>query len=86
MNSNIKSAEFKVIVPHNKLNKLISYPGRNLFYTKNKAIKVMELFERKCLDRVKSGHKLEIWAESDRIRFTLQDWKDDFMGVRTEKD
>ena len=72
---------YKVIVPHKS--KLISYPGRGLFYSKLEAVAVMESFEKKCSDRVKRNNKLEIWAESERNRFTLADYREDFLGIRT---
>ena len=76
---------FKVVVPDNKSNKLISYPMRgHPLYTKVEAVELMEKFGRKCANRVEAEHKLEVWADGPGCRFTLQDYKDDFMGVRTE--
>lgn len=74
---------FRVIVPHGK--KELAYPMRgHPLYTKRQAVAVMEAFGRKCPRRIEDGHALEVWADGPGCRFTLQDWRDDNYGVRTE--
>lgn len=75
---------FQVIVPHDRRAGNVAYPrGGFQLYTAQEAVKVMDSFGRKSARRITEGDDLEVWADSEHCRFTLQMWRDDFNGVRT---